>query len=72
MIVTLSKIPEEYRGIIAANPMTPIIETFRYGFLGAGTFSWELLGYSAIVTIVILAAGVLLFNHVEKTFMDTV
>ncbi len=72
VIVPLSRIPEQYRGIIAANPMSPIIETFRYGFLGAGTFSWELLGYSAIFTIVILAAGVLLFNHVEKTFMDTV
>lgn len=72
VIFPLSKIPEQYRWIVAANPMSPIIETFRYGFLGAGTFSWELLGYSAIVTTVILALGAVLFNHVEKTFMDTV
>lgn len=72
VIFPLSRIPEKYRWIIAANPMTPIIETFRYGFLGTGTFSWELLGYSAVVTGIILAVGIVLFNHVEKTFMDTV
>lgn len=72
VIFPLSRIPEQYRWMIIANPMTPIIEAFRYGFLGTGTFSWELLGYSAIVTVVILAIGVVLFNHVEKTFMDTV
>ena len=72
VIVPLSKIPEQYRWIIVANPMTAIIETFRYAFLGTGTFSWELLGYTSVVTALVLSAGVLLFNHVEKTFMDTV
>lgn len=72
VIYPLSKIPEQYRGIIVANPMTPIIETFRYGFLGTGTFSWELIGFSALATTIILAVGIVLFNHVEKTFMDTV
>lgn len=72
VIFPLSKIPEQYRWILIANPMTPIIETFRYAFLGTGTFSWELLGFSAFITVIILTLGVLLFNHVEKTFMDTV
>ncbi len=72
VIFPLSKLPPQYRWIMLANPMTPVIETFRSGFLGAGTFSWTLLGISAAVTAVILAIGVLLFNHVEKTFMDTV
>jgi len=72
VIFPLSKIPEKYQWMVAANPMTSIIETFRYGFLGTGTFSWEMLTYSAVVTVVILAVGVVLFNHVEKTFMDTV
>jgi lipopolysaccharide transport system permease protein len=72
VIFPLSKIPDQYRWIMLANPMTPIIETFRYAFLGTGTFSWGLLGYSAAATVLILAFGVLLFNHVEKTFMDTV
>jgi lipopolysaccharide transport system permease protein len=72
VIFPLSKLPPQYRWIMLANPMTPVIETFRYAFLGVGTFSWTLLGISAFVTSVILASGVLLFNHVEKTFMDTV
>lgn len=72
VIFPLSKLPPQYRWIMLANPMTPVIETFRYAFLGAGTFSWALLGISAAVTSLILAAGVLMFNHVEKTFMDTV
>jgi lipopolysaccharide transport system permease protein len=72
VIIPLSKLPEQYRWIMLANPMTPVIETFRYAFLGTGTFSWTLLGISAGVTSLILAVGILLFNKVEKTFMDTV
>ncbi len=72
VIFPLSSIPEQYRWIMIANPMTPIIETFRFAFLGTGTVSWGMLGYSAIATVVILAIGILLFNRVEKTFMDTV
>jgi lipopolysaccharide transport system permease protein len=72
VIFPLSKLPEQYRWIMLANPMTSIIETFRYAFLGTGTFSWPQLGYTAAATAILLAAGILLFNHVEKTFMDTV
>jgi lipopolysaccharide transport system permease protein len=72
VIYPLSKLSGQYRWIMLANPMTPIIETFRYSFLGTGTFEWAYLGYSASAAVVILAAGVLLFNHVEKTFIDTV
>jgi lipopolysaccharide transport system permease protein len=72
VIFPLSKLPDKYRWVMLANPMTPVIETFRHAFLGTGTFSWRFLGISAIATSLILAAGVLLFNKVEKTFMDTV
>jgi lipopolysaccharide transport system permease protein len=72
VILPLSKLPDQYRWIILANPMTPIIETFRYAFLGTGVFDWAHLGLSATATLFILAIGVLLFNRVEKTFMDTV
>ena len=72
VIYPLSKIPEHYRWIMLVNPMTSIIETFRYAFLGTGVFSWMQLGYTAGAGTVLLAAGILLFNHVEKTFMDTV
>ncbi len=58
--------------VIMANPMSPIVETFRYAFLGAGTFSWGYLGYSAAATGIILLIGTIVFNKVEKTFTDTV
>lgn len=60
------------RYVILANPMTPIIEAFRYGFLGQGSVNWGLLGYSAGFTIVILFIGIMIFTKIEKTFMDTV
>ena len=72
VIFPLSSIPEQYRWIMVINPMTPIIETFRFAFLGTGTVSWGMLGYSAAVTVVLFGLGILLFNRVEKTFMDTV
>jgi homopolymeric O-antigen transport system permease protein len=61
-----------FRWLILANPMTPIIEAFRYAYLGSGTFSVADLFYSAGFTAVVLFLGVVLFNHVERTFMDTV
>ncbi len=60
------------RYFILANPMTPVIETFRCGFLGTGVFDWIHLGYSALASAVLLLLGIVLFNHVERTFMDTV
>jgi len=56
------------------NPMTPIVETFRYAFLGpqAATFRPEYLGASAGVTLLVLFLGILLFSRVERTFMDVV
>ncbi|PWK79856.1 lipopolysaccharide transport system permease protein [Mucilaginibacter oryzae] len=62
----------QYAWIIKANPITAVIETFRFGFLGKGTFSWQLLGYSALSTALILVAGTVIFNKVEKAFVDTV
>jgi len=72
VIFPLSRLSEQYRWVMLANPMTPVIETFRYGFLGTGDFSLKLLGISSLVTSLILAVGILLFNRVDKTFMDTV
>ena len=61
-----------YSWIIKYNPITPLIETLRYGFLGKGSFSWGLLGYSTCVTMAILLLGIIVFNKVERTFVDTV
>ena len=72
IIFPLSKLPDKYRWMMLSNPMTPVIETFRYAILGSGTFSLRHLGMSAAAAILILSIGILLFNHVEKTFMDTV
>ena len=72
VIYPLSSIPEKYKWLILANPMSSIVETFRYGFLGSGTFSWAYLGYSFVITLVILFIGTITFNKVQKSFTDTV
>lgn len=72
VILPLSAMSKSYRWIIELNPITPIIEAFRFMFLGTGSFSWSQLGYSTVVTIVLVIIGVIIFNKVEKGFMDTV
>ena len=71
VIYPMSTVPEKYRWLIQANPMSAIIESFRAIYLG-GPVPWSALGVSALVTTALLALGVILFNKVEKTFMDTV
>ena len=59
--------------LMCLNPVTPIIETFKYGFLGAGEFvGWRWLIYSFVFMCFLLAAGIVVFNKVQKSFMDTV
>jgi len=72
IVYPLSIVPEKYKWIIVANPVTSIIETFKYAFLGVGEFSWLYLVYSTIVTIVLFMLGLVIFHRVEKSFMDTV
>ncbi|MEJ7827177.1 MAG: ABC transporter permease [Segetibacter sp.] len=72
VVYPLSAAPAKYKWIIALNPMTPIIEAFRYGFLGEGTFTLMTLGTSAVVTILLTIFGVVIFNRVERNFIDTV
>jgi len=61
-----------YSWIVKYNPMTSIIETFRYGFLGTGSFDWTSLGNASILTFILLVLGIITFNKVEKNFVDTV
>ena len=63
---------KKYMWLIQANPLTAVLETFKYGFLGKGTFSWFALGYSVSFTIVLLIIGTWIFNRVERSFMDVV
>jgi len=73
VIYPLSEIDNpQLKMIIMANPMSSIVESFRYAFTGAGDFSWWSLGYSFAVMLVVIIVGTLIFNKVEKTFMDTV
>lgn len=72
VIYPLSTIGEKYEWLILANPMTSIVETFRYAFLGTGTFEWIYLAYSFGFAIVILFFGTVIFNRVERSFTDTV
>lgn len=65
-------IPEQYLGAYMLNPMTPVINAFRYAYLGVGSFEPGYYLLSWAVTLVVLFVGVILFNRVEKTFMDTV
>jgi lipopolysaccharide transport system permease protein len=72
VIFPLDHVSGKLKVVIMANPMTSMIEAFRYIFTGSGTFEWMYICYSAIFTFVVLFAGILIFNKVEKTFMDTV
>lgn len=72
IIYSLENIPPKYAAFIRANPMSAIIETFRFAFTGSGTFSWMSLAYSATFAAGLLLIGTLVFNKVEKSFMDTV
>lgn len=72
VIYPLSTIPHDKQWLILLNPMSSIIETFKYGMIGKGVFDWLHLGYSAVFMIVLLLVGIIVFNKVEKGFMDTV
>lgn len=75
VIYPLSAIPDkyqEYKWIIQLNPLSSVVETFRYAFLGTGEFSWFALSYSALFTLVIVLLGIVTFNKVERRFVDIV
>ena len=63
---------EKLRFVMSLNPLTGIVEAFKYGMLGEGQFSWTMLGYSFAFMVMLLAIGIVIFNRVQRTFMDTV
>lgn len=72
IVYPLSLIPEKWRPLALLNPMTPVVEIFRKIFLGVGTVDLSMVINSGIATIIILLVGIVMFNKVEKSFMDTV
>lgn len=57
---------------MSLNPVTPVMEAIKYSLLGQGQFSWLWLGYSTVFTVILLMFGLMMFNKVQKSFMDTV
>ena len=72
IVYPLSIVPGKYKWLILANPVTSIIETFKYAFLGVGEFNWMHLTYSMVFTVLLFFFGLIIFHKVEKSFMDTV
>lgn len=74
IVYPLKVVPEKYQWILIANPMTSIIETFKYGFFGetVAIFHWGHLAYSVVIIFIICLIGVWSFNRVEQSFMDTI
>jgi lipopolysaccharide transport system permease protein len=72
IIYPLSIVPENWRWLLLLNPITPVVEMFRLGFLGESAVNPVTIIYSIGFTAFTLLIGVLAFNHVENTFMDTV
>lgn len=72
VVYPASSVPAKWQWLLAVNPMAPVIEMFRYAFLGTGSVSLTNWAWSLLTTAAVLLTGVLLFSQVEKTFMDTV
>lgn len=73
IVYPISMVPEgKLRTLIMLNPMSSIIEAFKYSVFGEGYFSWGALSYSFIFMSVLLILGIVIFNRVQRSFMDTV
>lgn len=72
VVYPVSAIPAKYKWVVDINPLTGIFECFRYGYLGAGNFQPMSLLFSTVFIAVLLIIGTVIFNKVEKSFMDTV
>lgn len=72
IVYPMSRVPAEWQGLYALNPMAPVVELFRYAFLGTGSFRPWNLAVSAALTMALLFGGAILFSRTEKTFLDTV
>lgn len=72
VVYPISQVPPDYRWIMLLNPVAPIVECYRYAFLGSGVFVWQYWLLSIAVTAVVVFLGLLVFHRVEKNFIDTV
>ena len=67
----VSKFPQ-FKWLADINPIYPVIETFKHGWIASGSFSWEGIILSSVITVITLLSGIVIFNRTEQNFMDTV
>ena len=72
VVYPMSQVDGLLKTVLMINPVTAPVELFRYAVLGVGTVNWMYYGISWVFTIVVALLGIMIFNRVEKTFMDTV
>lgn len=72
VLLPLSSIPEQWHWLLVLNPMVPVIESFRFAFLGAGTVEIWQLAVGATVSVILFFLGVVVFNNTARTFNDIV
>jgi len=72
IVYPLSLIPEKYKMLMILNPVAPAIEFFKMTWLGAGTLNLLHTGLSALLALLIIFTGIIIFNRTEKTFVDTI
>ena len=72
IVYPTSEIPERWKFLIMLNPISPIVEIFRKTLLGLGQISIQWFLYSIFFLIFLIFTGIIIFNKVERNFMDTV
>lgn len=72
IILPLTMVHGKFRIIFLANPISSLIEAFRYSFFPAGDFQWIHLAYSSVFMLLLIISGILIFNRTERNFMDTI
>lgn len=68
----LAEVPERFRAIYSLNPLVPLLEAFRWSVLGVGTVPWGGLAYAAVVSLLVLVGGALVFRRMERRFADVI
>lgn len=72
VIIPRSDVPPQFQWLMTINPMVPVVESFRFAFLGAGTVEFGQLAIGAVLSVAMFLWGVVVFNRVERTFTDTI
>jgi lipopolysaccharide transport system permease protein len=72
VVFPMSLVPEQWRWLVALNPMAPVIELFRFAFLGSGVSDLSYWMISIVVTVLVFILGAAMFNRIERSFVDTI